>query len=32
MEKDTTLNDLLERGLIENVFGGVGKQSIPNTN
>ena len=29
--KATTSNDLLERGLMEKVFGGVGKTYVPNT-
>ena len=29
--KDTTPNNLIERGLLEKLFGGVGKSSLPNT-
>ena len=29
--KTTTPNDLVERGLLEKIFGGIGKGSIPNT-
>ncbi len=29
--KATTSNDLIERGLMEKVFGGVGKTYVPNT-
>jgi outer membrane protein assembly factor BamE (lipoprotein component of BamABCDE complex) len=31
IEKEKTKNNLIKRGLIERVFGGIGKQSIPNT-
>ena len=31
IEKEKTKNNLIERGLIEKIFGGVGKQNIPNT-
>ena len=31
ISKDNTPNELVERGLIEKIFGGIGKQSLPNT-
>ena len=31
LNKDRTLNNLSERGIIERIFGGVGKQQLPNT-
>ena len=29
--KDTTKDNIIKRGLIEKIFGGVGKQQLPNT-